>query len=130
MTYTNLALSQSDDKHISIDDLKEVHKVFQDREILKELNASKDKTIAELEKALALEKKNNELNAREIELQNRIIAIKDMEIGATRRALKDMETVAEKSLKLAETSKPKSNWQLMGLIGAVVFVAGMVIGGL
>lgn len=130
MTYTNLALSQSDEKHISIDDLKEVHKVFQDREILKELNASKDKTIAELEKALALERKSNELNAREIELQNRIIAIKDMEIGATRRALKDMETVAEKSLKLAETSKPKSNWQLMGLIGAVVFVAGMVIGGL
>jgi hypothetical protein len=51
-----------------------------------------------------------------------------MEIGAQVRAFNDMKEVADRAIKLAETSKPKSN--LVYVIGAVVaaFVVGLAVG--
>jgi len=92
-------------------------------ELRKDQDALKDQRIVNLEKELDLSKQ-------EIVLKDKMLEIKDMEILATRRALEDMTQVTDRSLKLAETSKPKSNWQLLGLAAVVLFVAGLVIGGL
>lgn len=54
-----------------------------------------------------------------------------MEIEATRRALGDMKEVSDRAIKLAETAKPKvAGWELYGVLGLAVFVAGLVVGGL
>jgi len=90
-------------------------------ELRREQSALKDQRIANLEKELDLAKQ-------EVGLKDRVIEIKDMEILATRRALGDMEKVVDRSLKLAETVKPKSNWQLWGLVGVIAFVAGLAVG--
>ncbi len=64
-------------------------------------------------------------------ISNTIIGIKDMEIEATRRALTDMKDVSDRAIKLAETAKPKvGGWELYGVLGLAVFVAGLVVGGL
>lgn len=92
-------------------------------DLRKQQDVLKDQRITNLEKELELAKQ-------EIVLKDKILEIKDMEIQATRRALADMTQVTDRSLKLAETAKPSSNWQLLGLAGAIVFIAGMVLGGL
>jgi hypothetical protein len=128
MIFEGSVFAQSVSVDIDLPDLKEVDKRLQEWEILKQMNAEKDKTIAELEKSLALEKRTNELNAREIELQKRMLDIKDQEIAATRRALEDMTKVADRSIELAKASKPKSNWELQGLLGLAAFVLGFLSG--
>ena len=82
----------------------------------------------ELEKSLAIEKRTNELNDREIYLQKKIIEVKDMEIAGINRNFDQMKEVADRSLKLAETVKPKSNWQVYGLLAVIAFVAGLAVG--
>jgi hypothetical protein len=90
-------------------------------ELRKEQDALKDQRIANLEKELALAKQ-------EIGLKDRIHGIDQMEVAATRRALADMEKVTDRSLKLAETVKPKSNWQLYGLLVVIGAIAGLAVG--
>jgi ElaB/YqjD/DUF883 family membrane-anchored ribosome-binding protein len=133
MIFTNSASSQSSVvpiDPISIEDLKEIDRAFQERAILKNLVAEQTKTIAELEKSLAIAQKERDLEKRENELNLRIIAIKDQEIAGLNRNFDQMKEVADRAIKLAETSRPSSNWQLIGLAAAVVFVAGLVVGGL
>lgn len=127
MIFVGSVFAQSVSVDIDLPDLKEVDKRLQEWEILKQMNAEKDKTIAELEKSLALERRTNELNAREIEVQKRMLDIKDQEIAATRRALEDMTRVADRSIELAKESKPKTNWELQGLLGLAAFVLGLVV---
>ncbi len=90
-------------------------------ELRKQQDALKDQRIANLEKEL-------ELSRRENEMKDRIIAIKDMEIASTRRAFEDMKEISDRSLKLAEVSKPKTNWELQGLAVLAALVAGFLIG--
>jgi len=88
-------------------------------ELRRQQDALKDQRIANLEKELDLAKQ-------EIVLKDKISEIKDMEIVATRRALMDMTQVADRSLKLAETSKPKSNWELLGGLGLVAIIVTVI----
>ena len=90
-------------------------------ELRRQQDALKDQRITNLEKELDLAKQ-------EIVLKDKMGEIKDMEILATRRALADMEKVTDRSLKLAETVKPKSNWQVYGLLAVIAFVAGLAVG--
>jgi len=128
MIFAGSVFAQSVSIDIDLPDLKEVDKRLQEWEILKQMNAEKDKTITELEKSLTLERHTNELNAREIELQKRMLDIKDQEIAATHRALEDMSKVADQSIELAKVSKPKTNWELQGLLGLTAFVVGFLAG--
>jgi len=73
--------------------------------------------IANLEKELELAKRENEL-------KDQIIKIKDMEILAQARAIQDLKDISDRAIKLAETAKPSSNWQLMGLLGVAALVWG------
>lgn len=90
-------------------------------ELRKQQDDINTQRIVNLEKELDLAKQ-------EISLKDKMLEIKDMEILATRRALADMEKVTDRALKLAETVKPKSNWQLYGLLGVIAFVAGLAVG--
>jgi len=115
--------SESSDDYIcvSLSDSQELVRRLADYDILREMDQLKDQRIANLEKELELQKRENEL-------KDRIIGIKDMEIQAQKRAFDDMKEVSDRALKLAETSKPKSNWQLLGIIGVAAFVIGLAVG--
>lgn len=93
---------------------------MRDYDLLKELDQVKDQRITNLEK-------ENELIKREVELKDKIIAIKDMEIQVQKRAFDDMKEVTDRALKLAETSKPSTGiWVIIGVVAA--FVAGFAMG--
>ncbi len=95
--------------------------------ILKDLNAEKDKTISELEKSLSLVKKELDLEKRENEINQKMLAIKDQEIAGINRNFDQLKDVSDRALKLAEMSKPKSNWELQGLIGLAALLVGVLI---
>ncbi len=90
-------------------------------QLRKDQDTIKDQRIANLEKELELAKQ-------EILLKDKVIAIKDMEIAATRKALQDMQTVTDRALKLAEVSKPTSNWQLTGIVAVIATAIGIYLG--
>jgi hypothetical protein len=126
MTCAGLASAQpteSSDDYIcvSIPDAQEVVRRLSDYDILREMDQVKDQRISNLEKEIDLQKRENEL-------KDRIIGIKDMEIEAQKRAFDDMKEVTDRALKLAETSKPKSNWEIFGIIGVAAFVIGLAVG--
>lgn len=132
MSFASVGFAQSSEGEIclSIPDMQKVVRDlgecgFDRREliILREQSALKDQRIIAFEKELDLVK-------REVELKDRIITVKDMEIAAQKRAFEDMKEVTDRAIKLAETAKPQSNWQFMGILGAVIFIGGMILGGL
>jgi len=113
---------------IGLRDLQEVDRCFQERDLLKEIDREKDKTIVELKKSLDLVQKDLDLERKENDLNERIIKVQEREIAGINRNFEQMKEVADKSLKLAEIGKPKSNWELI-LIGLLtVFTLGLVIG--
>ena len=113
---------------IDLTDLKEMDRRLQENEILKKVNDEQAKTIAEIEKALALAQKELDLERCENEINKRIIQVKDMEIASLNRNFDQMKEVSDRALKLAEIGKPKSNWELQGLLGAITFALGVLIG--
>jgi len=113
---------------IGLRDLQEVDRCFQERDLLKEIDREKDKTIAELKKSLDLVQKDLELERKENDLNERIMKIQEREIAGINRNFEQMKMVADRAIKLAETSKPKSNWPTLGLIGVIAFVIGLAIG--
>lgn len=84
-------------------------------ELRKEQDTLKDQRIVNLEK-------ENDLLKQEMGLKDRIGEIKDMESVATRRALADMTQVADRAIKLAETTKPKSVWEIWGPLGIIAVI--------
>ena len=124
--YTDWALSQpareGSDEHIdiSVTDAQEVARCLQDRKLLRQLSDVQAQQIENL-------KREVELLQKESELKDRIIALKDMEIAVQKRVFNDMKEVSDRALKLAEISKPKSNWQLQGLLGMAAFVIGVLV---
>jgi len=43
-------------------------------------------------------------------------------------AYERQKELTDRAIKLAEVGKPKSNWELQGVIGAAVFVLGFLTG--
>jgi len=111
---------------IELQDLREVDRRLQELELLRLKSKEQAVTIVELEKSLLIEKKINDLNERELYLQKKIIEVKDMEIAGLNRNFDQMKEVADRSLKLAETVKPKSNWELFGALGLVAIIVTVI----
>lgn len=121
--------SQSVDvEPISLEDLRRLDEIVQKYPILEKLTKSQQETISKLEVSLADEKRTNELNQREIYLLNKTNELKDQEIAIINRANDRLKEITDRAIKLAEVSKPKSNWQVMGLAGLALFLAGFVLG--
>lgn len=112
---------------IGLQDLQETDRCFQERDILREMEAEKDKAIIELKKSLALAEKALDLERKENDLNQRIIKVQEKEIAAERRVTEAMTAVADRAIKLAETSKPKTNWGLIGQVLIAIFTLGLVI---
>jgi hypothetical protein len=113
---------------IELQDLKEVDRRLQELELLRQKSIEQEKTIVELENSLSIKGKTNELSEREIYLLKKIIEIKDTEIQALNRNFDQMKEVADRSLKLAEVSKPKSNILLIIAGVVTVFLLGLALG--
>lgn len=124
--YAKTALSQSTEGSgndlycIDLPDIQAVARCFADRDLLRELVKAKDQQIQNLQK-------ENDILKRELELQAKISEVDQREIASTRRALNDMKEVTDRSLKLAEIGKPKSNWTLYGLLGVAAVLVGVLI---
>jgi mevalonate kinase len=73
-------------------------------------------------------KKDLEFAEREKKLQEKVIELKDREIEIMNRSFDQMKEIADRAIKLAETSKPKSNWALLGTVLLAVFTLGLVVG--
>lgn len=122
LTWPDVEICQSaEDVQAQVTKLKECDVDRKELELLREKDKVQEQRVANLEKEITLLKQ-------EIELKDRVIAIKDMEIGAQVRAFNDMKEVADRAIKLAETSKPKSNW--LYVVGTVVaaFAIGLALG--
>lgn len=100
--------------------LKECDFDRRELELLRVQLTLKDQRITQLEK-------ENDLLKQEQAINQRIIAVKDMEIEVHKKAFESMKEVSDRALKLAETGKPQSNWQLMGLLGLAAFALGALI---
>lgn len=102
-------------------DAMAVLKILKDYDLLKEENEKLQKDLRASEKQTDLEKRENELNKKINDIQQR-------EIEMHKRSFEQMTILVDKSLKLAEISKPQSNWQTYGLAALAVFMAGFLLG--
>ena len=91
------------------------------------MDAEKDKRIQNLEAQVASLNQTVTLDQREIEINQKMLELKDKEIAALNRNFEQMKDIADRALKLAETSKPTSNWQLYGILGLAAFAIGALI---
>lgn len=73
-------------------------------------------------------KKELDLAEREKQLQGKIIDLKDREIQMLNHSFDQMKEISDRALKLAEQSKPKTNWGLIGTVLIAVFTLGLVVG--
>lgn len=126
MTFVSMGSAQPTGENddiicIDIPDTQRVDRCLQDNEILREMVTVKDQQIANLEKEV-------QLKAQEIELKDQIIVLKDMEIAVHQKSFEQMKEVADRAIKLAETSKPKTPWVTFLSILVTVFTLGMVVG--
>jgi len=128
LTICGNAFPQSIRFSLEFPDLKEWDKQTQEYPLQNKLIEDQAKTIQELEKSLAIEIKTNELNQRELNLKDQIIGLKDQEIAATNRANAQLKDVTDRAIKLAEISKPKSNWELQGILSGVALAVGYFLG--
>jgi hypothetical protein len=112
---------------IELQDLREIDHRLQELDFLRQKSKEQEQTIVELEKSLTIEKRTNELNERELYLQKQIIEVKNMEIQGLNRNFDQMKEIADRAIKLAETVKPKSNWEFQGLLGLAAFVFGFLV---
>lgn len=113
---------------IGLPDSQEILRRLKDYELLRKMDLEKDKTIENLEGQVANLNRTRELDKREIEICQKMIEIKDKEIAGLNRNFDQMKEIADRAIKLSEVSKPTSNWQVYGIAGMALFLAGMLIG--
>jgi hypothetical protein len=109
--------------------LQEIDQRLNNFETLKEIAAKQTAQIEELTGALRTATDTIALNARENELNAKILAIKDQEIAAQVRAIADLRDISDRALKLAETKKssPWETWGPLGVIAIVVVTIAAVL---
>ena len=83
---------------IGLRDLQKVDRCFQERDLLREIDREKDKTIAELKKSLDLVQKDLELERKENDLNERIMKIQEREIAGINRNFEQMKMVADRAI--------------------------------
>lgn len=108
--------------------LKRIDECIQKEPILNDLVKEQTTTILKLQEALADKEKLLDLEKRENALNLRIIEIQKKEIEGINKNFDQMKEVADRSLRLAGISKPQSNIQLYGLLGLAAFVIGALVG--
>ena len=106
--------------------LQKLDECIQRLPILDELVREQGATIVELKSSLSNKDELIALEKRENEINMKILELKNQEIAALTRNFDQMKEVADRAIKLAETAKPKSNWFLAILVAAAG-IAGALI---
>lgn len=81
----------------------------------------KDEQIANLKERVSNLEQQNVIQEKLTELAKR-------ETEIYQKAFEKEKELTDRALKLAEISKPRSNFQLMGLLGAAAFAIGVLVG--
>jgi TolA-binding protein len=100
--------------------LKECDFDRRELDLLRQQVALKDQRIAQLEK-------ENDLLKQEQSINQRILAVKDMEIEVHKKSFEQMKEVSDRALKLAETNKPQGNWMFYGLAALASIAFGALL---
>ncbi len=88
----------------------------------------KDQKIALLEQRISNLEKENDLLKQQNVIQEKLTELAKRETEVYRVAFEKEKELTDRALKLAEIGKPKSNWELQGLLGMAVFVLGFLAG--
>ena len=88
----------------------------------------KDQKIALLEQRVSNLEKENDLLKQQSSIQEKLTELAKRETEVYRVAFEKEKELTDRALKLAEVGKPKSNWELQGLLGLAVFVLGVLAG--
>jgi Ser/Thr protein kinase RdoA (MazF antagonist) len=74
-----------------------------------------------------LEKENDLLKQQNM-VQEKLTELAKREAEVYRVAFEKEKELTDRALKLAEVGKPKSNWELQGLLGLAAFALGLLAG--
>lgn len=88
----------------------------------------KDQKIALLEQRVSNLEKENDLLKQQNAIQEKLTELAKREAEVYRVAFEKEKELTDRALRLAEVGKPKSNWELQGLLGMAVFVLGFLAG--
>jgi hypothetical protein len=82
----------------------------------------KDQKIAHLEQRVSNLEKENDLLNQQNAIQEKLTELAKREAEVYRVAFEKEKELTDRAIKLAEVAKPKSNWQLQGVLGLAAFV--------
>jgi len=88
----------------------------------------KDQKNALLEQRVSNLEKENDLLKQQNAIHEKLTELAKREAEVYRIAFEKEKELTDHALKLAEVGKPKSNWELQGLLGATAFVIGLLMG--
>ncbi len=88
----------------------------------------KDQKIALLEQRVSNLEKENDLLKQQNVIQEKLTELAKRETEVYRTAFEKEKELTDRALKLAEIGKPKSNWELQGLLGVAAFAIGLLMG--
>ena len=88
----------------------------------------KDQKIALLEQRVSNLEKENDLLKQQNAIQEKLAELAKKEVEVYRVAFEKEKELTDRALKLAEVGKPKSNWELQGILGLAAFVLGVLAG--
>jgi Ser/Thr protein kinase RdoA (MazF antagonist) len=88
----------------------------------------KDDKIKVLEQQVTLAHKETEIAKQELQLEKRLTEIAQRETEVYRVAFEREKELTDRALKLAEISKPTSDWKMQGLALVAAIIMGIAIG--
>jgi DNA-directed RNA polymerase specialized sigma subunit len=88
----------------------------------------KDQKIALLEQRVSNLEKENDLLKQQNAIQEKLTELPKREGEVYKTAFEKEKELTDRALKLAEIAKPKSNWELQGLLGMAIFILGVLAG--
>jgi hypothetical protein len=86
-----------------------------------------EQKIAFLEQRVSNLEKENDLLKQQNITQEKLTELAKREAEVYRVAFEKEKELTDRALKLAEVGKPKSNWELQGLLGLATFVLWFVV---
>jgi len=85
-----------------------------------------DRKSALLEQRVSNLEKENDILKQQNAIQEKLTELAKREAEVYRIAFEKEKELTDRALKLAEVGKPKSNWELQGLLGLAAFVVGFL----
>ena len=87
----------------------------------------KDQKISLLEARIANLEKENDLLKQQATIQEKLTELAKRETEVYQTAFERERELTDRALKLAEVGKPRTNWELQGLLGLAAVLLGVLI---